>query len=834
MAPPRLTRLALALALGPLAVLAADTARTWAGWQIPAAKVEERGALAIVEDTTAETTREVAAPDGAKRQEHVALEQRVSRQAIAKAGAIIARTPTIKWDELEPGVYDITARVSFQGDLGVFGTPIVLGAYGEGRPAETISYSPCDFTETEVYQELTLRYEVAPGGSKRLQARAPRHTARSAAWFREAYPELPAPEAKPVKSTGFRIELHLPQTKYNVQSGEPPNSLRLVRLDWLKLARVQPSPSLTVRHVRAERLWLRPGEAQTFQIGLENFTAAPHTRTLVVTLERGFASRQELPRQEITLAPGAAQTVTLPWPTTAETPPWGYAVIAEIRQGDTVESSARDVFSLSPHVYPVHIMGANSRRNDPFRENENYQNLVEVFGATFGDSAGVTPRNGDRWISGMSSGGVFHSYKLCQAMTQGNRRQGIATHMYLFAGGTSMPLMDLAVEHPEWLGSRPLATDDIYQMNADRLAAVEQWDFSKGPLEPQLAKVQHTEVHLNHWFPELRQRIEQQTLEFVRQSGYEGIRFDVGIFAPQTTTTVLGTKLPYDMKDAMAHAAANFNSYKDKLRAAFPHFEFGANMDSWAYLEQVGNRNVTPKPPEEYPEFVAFAQAGGMFMDEGSMSAPFYDHYMNRWEDALWAMAQKRDMAARFGGVYQLFSPHRDGNGYFAHDDVYFAIMILASGSHYVGNFAAPPYTRASMGEFATRFSEYFWSPARRLLPDAQNLVYVDAPAEVWYADVTTAEPLGEKLRYVVPLINPPVAERLRRNKTNELPPPILEPFKIEVKLPNRYQQAQATMLTWEPDLAAQPLPTTVANGKATLTFPALHLFRTLVVEFSR
>ena len=39
-------------------------------------------------------------------------------------------------------------------------------------------------------------------------------------------------------------------------------------------------------------------------------------------------------------------------------------------------------------------------------------------------------------------------------------------------------------------------------------------------------------------------------------------------------------------------------------------------------------------------------------------------------------------------------------------------------------------------------------------------------------------------------------------------------------------------MLTWEPRVAAVPLPTTLANGKARVQFPGIKLFRTLVMEF--
>ncbi len=808
---------------------AAESTFSWAGHTIPGSKIEERGALSIVEDPDAESSRD--GEDGAR--QRVALEQRVSRQAIARNAMLVARTPLVAWATIEPGVYKLTARVSFEGDLGLIGTPIDLGVYPEGAEPRIVSYAACDFTETGRYHELTMLYEVDPSLSKMLKARQAYHPLRPGGWYHEAYPEAAVAAAAPAASRGFQIALNLPRTKYSSTTGQPPNSLRWVRLDWIRLEKIQPSPSITVRHVKAQRVWLRPGESNTFQVQLENFTGEPYERQLQVWLERGYAQRQVIHESTVSLAADELKELEVEWPTDEQTGWWGYKVGAEIRQGEVVEHAAHDYFQVHPRVYDVHVMGSNSRTVDPFRENESFQNLVEAFGATVGDCARVMPRQ-DHWISGMMSAGLPQTFRLVQYATGRNLEQGIASHMYLFAGGTGTAVMDLYVDHPEWVHGRPVATDVIYRMRKEREEAVNAHDFTKSFIEPSSINIPHIEQHLNHWFPELKEQIEEQTAEFVRRTGYMGIRFDVGIFSPKSVHTVLGTSLPFDMENAQAHAAKNFVDYKDRLRKEFPGFEFGANMDSWAYLEQVGNRNVTPKPPEEYPEFVAFAEANGMFMDEGTMSAPFFDHYMNRWEDALWGMAQKRDMAGRFGGIYQLFSPHRDGNGYFAHDDIYFAICMIASGSHYVGSFSAPPYTRDSIGQFISRYSEFFWSTNRRLLPDAQEKIFVDAPAEIWYADVAAYEAIGEQLRYIIPLINPPVAERLRRNKSNELPPPIDEAFKVEVAVPDGYSQAEAWMLTWEPRVMAERLPCEVDGTTAIVDFPALQLFRTLVIDFSR
>ena len=208
---------------------------------------------------------------------------------------------------------------------------------------------------------------------------------------------------------------------------------------------------------------------------------------------------------------------------------------------------------------------------------------------------------------------------------------------------------------------------------------------------------------------------------------------------------------------------------------------------------------------------------------------------MNRWEDAWYFMNLKRAIARKHGGgVYQLFSPHRDGAGHFCHDDIYFTMMSIASGSHYVGAYAPPPYSEESMGAFATRFSEFFWSDKLRPIEAAEEVIFVDAPADLWYAEGATQEDLPGKRRYVVPLLNPPVAERLRRNKSNELPPPIEESFDIEVAMPEGFAKAEAWMLSWEPRVHSKRVKSKVEGETLRVRFPPLKLFSVLVVEFAK
>jgi len=834
-------RCLLALALWAAAAFAAEDAKKasehfhWPAWQIPATKVAEGGALAIQPDDRAESKREVVTEDGKKKEESVALLARVSRRAIAKGPIPIAASPVIEWKDIRPGVYRVSARVKFEGPLHVIGTPITLSVLTAEPTREDVStsFTNCDFRASGEYEVISFLYEVDPTLAKRLPERRSRHPWGYPAFLEEVYPgwkeNKPKAPSQPPRPKGISIALGLDRTKYCAASGLPPNSMNSVSLDWIDLQRVDLSPSITVRYVDSRKRWLRPGEENRFDIGIENFTDKTWTRELRLVLEREIAEQTVLSKEQVSLQPGEAKVVSVQWKTTPATPIWGYEARAEIRDGEKVESSARDYVNVHPEVYSVLCMGTRFRRPDPFRERVQWNNLVEVFAATEGDCAGILP-SADQWLCGMSE--VVTSYKIVQNVIQHNAEMGVATHMYLFAGGTGTPILDLYVLKPEYFPNRITATDQVYRLRRKVMDDVRAHDFNKGPFE--MPKTPHVEDHMNYWFPELMDRITKQAVEFIGKTGYMGIRFDVGIFSPKSTRTVFGEPLPVDGKKSMEQAAKNFEGFRAAIMKEWPQFEWGANMDSWAYLEQVGKRDSTPPPPEDYPEFVAFAKAHGLFMDEGTMSAPLYDHYMNRFEDALWAMVQKREAVRKFGGVYQLFSPHRDGNGYFANDDIYWAIMIVASGSYYVGCFSPPPYSEDSIGHFVARFGEFFRSKSLRTLLDARDRIFVDSPSELWYADTAVWEDIGPKRRYVIPLINPPTNERLRRNKANELPAPIEEPFNVEIKLPEGFAKAKAWMLTWEPRIAAVPLQADVHGDKAITRLPGIGLFRTLVVEFEK
>src|SRR5205823_13245601 len=143
----------------------------------------------------------------------------------------------------------------------------------------------------------------------KLDARRPRHSWNHSDFMTEAYPGYTNAAAKPPEIKpphGIKIQVSLPRTAYNVASGMPPNSLRSVSVDWIRCERV--NPGFAVRYVRPLKHWLRPGEEQSFDTAVENFSTEAITRTLALVLERGCGETQALAKQSITLAPGESRT----------------------------------------------------------------------------------------------------------------------------------------------------------------------------------------------------------------------------------------------------------------------------------------------------------------------------------------------------------------------------------------------------------------------------------------------------------------------------------------------------------------------------------------------
>ena len=226
----------------------------WPAWQIPAATVDAKAGLSIESDAAAESIRPAAAAKAARdaaaklpgakaddkanppKDEPVALMQRVSRGEIAKRAFPLVATPVVKWGALKPGVYRVSARLAWDGDTGVIGTPIVLSVHVGGRAPVSRSFYSVDLDEPGKFQTISFLYEIDPAGTKKLDARQAYIPTRWSEYIEKLVPgALAAATPAPKPPEGFVVSLDLPITKASAEIGLPPNSLRNIKIDWLKV-----------------------------------------------------------------------------------------------------------------------------------------------------------------------------------------------------------------------------------------------------------------------------------------------------------------------------------------------------------------------------------------------------------------------------------------------------------------------------------------------------------------------------------------------------------------------------------------------------------------------
>ena len=120
-----------------------------------------------------------------------------------------------------------------------------------------------------------------------------------------------------------------------------------------------------------------------------------------------------------------------------------------------------------------------------------------------------------------------------------------------------------------------------------------------------------------------------------------------GIFGPNADTTVLGTKLPYDMKDAMSHAAKNFNDFKDKLNKWSPRFGFLWDISQRGEWLVRGAAGI-------YHNLVPAGVFGELVTQDGSINTRSGVGTLDSWPDAPGLGAARWARSSVFQGFRRL------------------------------------------------------------------------------------------------------------------------------------------------------------------------------------
>ena len=793
-----------------------------------------------------------------------ALQVRVDKRIIRSAHIPIVRTPGLTRKQAPPGLYKVTARLKLSGMLNVIGTAVHFAS--TPPPKDNARYADptlhgYHFKADDAYQEFSYLAEVVEpdivtGRPVRLrpQGALGSFPGTKARWLRLKAGTEPTPtqkwehqraklrddpaRRKQVLDHWSRGTLFADLTFLTTPTkgyGRAYNSIQSLAVDWIRIEPVQEPGPLTVRQVLPQKVWLRPGDEQTFRVWLHNRSGADQTGQLrlkvVYGLDRGIA----VGTRDVALANGAYVVVDVPWTPKAGADLWGCRVVAEALADGKPVSAASEVFSVHQNPWAVMNFGGANRSRNPYHELPYYRNYCESFGVTPGDSLKAWPDEPDLpYFTGMS--GYLTHVDHQRYLAQHNRTVGVASFMYLCGNASGLPVQEAYLKHPEWFPGRIRWSDQAEELARDnRRRMLEIWN-SDGEFDFKEFKDLHIEALPNGAFDDFVQQMTDGIITAMTHVGYDGVRWDTSGGVNVMSYTRMGvTSGTGDRAKDAALSAAKMRKLRADIRKHAPHYMAGFNGTPAGIYTAFHRRGGKAVDIDSHPAFRAALEGGCSLMDESWMNAIGYNDPRNIARDYLYAARNECDAARRAGGFFHTFSPMRDGTPYFSSSIAYFTLLVVMAGAQYPGSFACTPGSETGLAHFATRFSEFLWDNKLLWLRDAGKLIRVDAPNELWFDEAVVWRDLPDgRRRYVIPLINPPTFERFLRDRFSELPEPIREAFPVEVSVPDGFASAKVWMLSAEPKTAAVRLEASVDDGLLAFEVPDLILYRVLVVEFEK
>jgi len=798
-----------------------------------------------------------------------------TQDALAQWRKAVDAIPTVDF-----GRYRVTLLARLQGVPQCIGTPIVLSAAG----IEKRFYS-YQWPDTENYHKLSFDVEVREPPDFMLEYALPSrrggwglcrdldhyNETRLKGWemagetsldrlVRRMFERADRPAEQVAadwalalyRTCGtFDVSLRLHQARRHAtrtgsglrQSlGGPDASLDSLFVDSITVEGIE-EPPLTLRQALVQKNWIKPGWDNNFMAWIHNRTGAEQTGRLKTSVVAAFNDARTIDEREVRLPPRSFARVVVPWTSSTNEASFGREVRMELSAGGAV-TRACDVFTVHPNCFSVYIADG-ALGYDVYRGPKTYNNNVETFGITPGDSVGVLPDDVLAPVpSGMSDGAVCHIPHL-RAGACGNHKLGVGYTHYLSPLCTGAPAYRWYLKHPEWWPSRLTWTEQMNdnwtmteKLYRERYYAGESLDgiSSNYPLL-------HLEQPVNHGCRELFEHLVEEMVTYHLLVDWDGTRWDGGPLSV-FPKDFLGRSLPHpetgepvDTPAACKELGARlFAELKKRMWQVKPGWVYGNNGDSDGYGGTLINLEQDPPDTADYPQFVEFMKDHGAYMDEGWMSAYIFGDTRNKVERYLRICFKESMVMKKRGGNLWTFSPERDGSPYFNVDYIYYTVLPYLCGATYVGAISPSPWSDDGPACFFTRFGEYFLDPAWQPYPGAEEAVTVDAPW-VWAGEITTWRKLDDgRVQVVVPVVNRHPRQRLMetQNRFSEVPARLDGPVAVSVRPPEGFEGAtpETWVLTCEPATAAVRVDAAVKEGKVAFKLDGLGLFKVAVLDF--
>jgi hypothetical protein len=495
---------------------------------------------------------------------------------------------------------------------------------------------------------------------------------------------------------------------------------------------------------------------------------------------------------------------------------FGYAVCAELRDGDKTLATARNFFQITDNIWKTAVISACGKyaKNQQYLDScfANYYNVYEVFFWAPDDFLGLTPPM-NAWYSGQAryhaavTGFVnfpkehLGTWGLKDMIAAGHTR-GLRAVTYAKLTGCGPFGFEQVRRRPElaWQHAGVLDVD----RDAESLAKWDDWNAQNLP-------VSWLAVNYNMNDNAVVDVGIKNLADSAALFGWDGARWDGNFNVAAETYDLEGKpvdKLTREQVDA--RNAENMRRTKAYITARRPNYVYGYNYINTSVVENL------QRQPRETVECCA---NGGLLMNEYINHAENVNHPLHNWrryaENMVDDTARIRALGGYMGPILGL-----QGNGA---DSQYKVVFSYAAGAH--------PYYNTLFNAFITRFSYYCWDPALRQVPLPETIVNV--AGNVWWNRWVFTRDLDKKHRQlIVHLINPPTAAGVGEQKT--LPAPQKN---VGVQYyPSGLSGWKLTRVTRLDvgKLVPEPLPVSTAIGVNSVTLPDVALWNVLVLDLEK
>jgi hypothetical protein len=613
--------------------------------------------------------------------------------------------------------------------------------------------------------------------------------------------------------------------------------------------------TLTITDIRSNKVRYDENEAATTKATVVNTAKGEFSGTLVADMILDVDTRREIARSAFTVAAGATKT----WEFRYSVGPETYGRAIEVRfvgVDGAVVDAWQEYYAVAAEWFRVQQATHNAEMKtytvDPWTT---YFNQIHNFAAEPTDWGVQTDECAqlEQYLSGQA---LYHlNMNHRRGAYAHYRNLGIMGTFYQCLGFSGQMGYEVIRQHPEFSlydDNGQFMADPIYggYPNPFEIASSMEIGPKRHVQKPYLDR------KITSWQHGLIDLAQEDAVRYMAECikthakflNCDGIYIDgnVGVwggFRYEGNQNVPSKKA----EDYAALNARNHRLFSQILKADNPNFGTWYNW-SYEHLSIFFERGI----PQPY-----LGSGTGMFGDSGDASFraatdwknvmlldesahPFSggDSSMNFPDRHLRDLCNNRDyVVQRFGasairgyianyiGIEQDL-PGPDRWGWAAHN--YMGAQFIATQHHFVSWFL-PGWRPTS--QFMTRYSRFLWAPDIKVVPDAEKLVSVEAPEELWWQRLVYRRDTADGYELIVHLVRIPPFNKWDLKWLDEPKP--LDTVRISADVGAgtlRDVQAMRPYYWEEPQQPVQrPVAATVRDGRVEITVPEFR-YHTMVV----